>query len=340
MKYPGVDELIIGPSRAMHSLREAIRRAAPRRGPVLIQGATGAGKELVAQGLHAESGRSGSFVAFNIAAIPESLFESELHGHVRGAFSGAIRDRAGLLRRAVGGTAFMDEIGELPTHLQARLLRVIDTQEVWPVGADSGHRVDFRLLTATNRDLAELVRRDVFRADLLFRLRGIQITVPSLADRPDDIVPLAEHFLAGIATECGAADVVLTPGAARQLETYAWPGNVRELRHTLEHAAYLSGGLTITETHVSAALTNLGAEADLLAGAAARERELRDLLDEHAGDVGAVARALGVDRSTAYRRMRRLGIVGTPREVRSESERRLGSRSGRGANCFERPAYT
>lgn len=303
-----LEDLIIGHSAAMTDLRDVIRRAAPRRCPVLIQGPTGAGKELVAQGLHAESGRRGQFVPFNAAAIPEALFESELLGHVRGAFSGAIRDRPGLLRRASCGTAFMDEVGELPVAAQVKLLRVLDSGEVCPVGADSGQRIDFRLVAATNADLAEHVKQGRFRVDLLFRLRGIVITVPALRDHADDVALLAAHFGRAIAAESGGTDIVFTPGAVQRLVAHPWPGNVRELRRSIEYAAFLSDGPTIRESEVMHALAS-GEERDAIAMPNPKEwADLRDLLDAHAGDVNAVAVALGVDRSTAYRRMQRLGI--------------------------------
>lgn len=328
MTHLRVDELIMGHSSAMRALRDAVRRAAPRNGPVLIEGPTGAGKELVAQGLHAESGRAGPFVPFNVAAIPEGLFESELLGHVRGAFSGAIRDRPGLLRRAARGTAFMDEVGELPLAAQAKLLRVLDTREVWPVGADSGERVDFRLVTATNADLTDAVASGRFRTDLLFRLRGILIPVPALWEHREDIPVLAAHFGRMVAAECGEADLVLSPGALRRLGAHSWPGNVRELRRVIEHAAFLAGGPFVSETHVLQALTpdtpGHGRSTHAGPGSAAR-CEMLALLDACGGDVTTVARLLGIDRSTAYRRIRRLGIVVHQTAPRQKSRREPGT---------------
>lgn len=308
MIHARLEELIIGRSPHMEGLRDTIRRAAPRSCPVMILGPTGAGKELVAQGLHAESGRRGQFVPFNAAAIPEPLFESEVLGHVRGAFSGAIRDRPGLLRRAHCGTAFMDEVGELPMSVQAKLLRVLDSGEVCPVGADSGQRVDFRLVAATNADLPSHVKQGRFRIDLLFRLRGIVITVPALRDHPEDIGLLAAHFARVIAAEPGGTDIIFTPTAVQCLTAHGWPGNVRELRRTIEHAAFLADGPTIRERDVMHALAS-GGEHDPIPLRDPTDRfALLDLLEAHSGDVSAVAGALGVDRSTAYRRMQRLGI--------------------------------
>lgn len=307
-----LDELLLGQSHVMQALRDAIRRAAPFGTPVLVQGPTGAGKELVAQGLHVESGRRGPLVPANVAALSESLFESEMFGHVRGAFSGAISSRPGLFRHAAHGTAFLDEIGELSTSAQVKLLRVLDTGEVRPVGADAACRVDFRLVAATNVDLPLAVVHGRFRADLLYRLRGIIITVPSLSEHPEDIPALAARFARGAEGGWTEGDLSFTVGALDRLQQHSWPGNVRELRRTIESAAYLSDGRIITEQHVLAAL----ASAVPLPLNSAKHPQtdpeylrMQELLREHAGDVTEVARALGVDRSTAYRRIQRLGIV-------------------------------
>ncbi|MGI8546482.1 MAG: sigma 54-interacting transcriptional regulator [Gemmatimonadaceae bacterium] len=308
MIHARLEELIIGRSSVMEELRDAIRRAAPRSCPVLIQGPTGAGKELVAQGLHTESGRRGQFVPFNAAAIPESLFESELLGHVRGAFSGAIRDRPGLLRRAGYGTAFMDEVGELPLLAQAKLLRVVDTREVLPVGADVGQHVNFRLVVATNVDLNAAVQQGRFRADLLFRLRGIVITVPPLRDHREDVGLLASHFVRIIAADAGSPSMILTTAALRGLTEHDWPGNVRELRQTIEYSAFLADGPVISELHVARALGCNGHPVARAAPDLIEREKLVGLLTAHAGSVSKVALALGVDRSTAYRRMQRLGV--------------------------------
>lgn len=306
-----LDELIIGTSPVMQELRDAVRRAAIRGGPVLIQGPTGAGKELVANGLHSESRRRGRFVACNAAAIPEGLFESEVMGHVRGAFTGAMRDRQGLLRRANHGTLFLDEIGDLNMSAQAKLLRVIDTREVWPVGADSGEQIDFHLVAATNVDLAAAERQGRFRKDLLFRLRGIPIFVPPLRDHLEDIGQLSTHFVQNAAKALNAIPMQLTSKAVGRLERHDWPGNVRELKQAIECASFLSDGLTITDAHIEQALkgnnyrlADISPVMDLI-----HRQELSALLTEHAGDVRAVARALGITRSTAYRRMHRLGLA-------------------------------
>ena len=233
-------------------------------------------------------------------------------GHVRGAFTGAVRDRPGLLRLANHGTVFLDEVGDLYASAQAKLLRVLDTREVWSVGADSGERVDFRFIAATNVDLSRAVDLGRFRDDLLFRLQGLVIHVPALRDHPEDIGELAVHFANIIATESRKMAVTLTHKAMERLERYGWPGNVRELRRTIEYIAFQSDGSVITENDVARALSrseNLHAASPRHPSYVSHRRELLALLATHGGDVRAVARALGVTRSTAYRRMHRLGIV-------------------------------
>lgn len=306
-----LDELIVGTSAAIRELRDAVRRAAVLGGPVLIQGPTGAGKELVAYGLHAASGRRGRFVACNAAAIPDGLFETEIMGHVRGAFTGAMRDRQGLIRRAKHGTLFLDEIGDLHVSAQAKFLRVIDTQEVWPVGADVGEHIDFHLVAATNVDLVTAERQGRFRKDLLFRLRGIPIFVPALRDHLEDIGQLSTHFVQNAAKVLNATPMQLTTKAVERLERHDWPGNVRELKQTIEFASFLAEGVRITDAHIEQALkgnddrlADLSPVKDLM-----HRQELSALLTEHSGDVSAVARALGITRSTAYRRMHRLGLA-------------------------------
>jgi len=311
MTVTRLDDLIIGVSPAMQELRDAIRRAANLDGPVLIQGPTGAGKELVANGLHSESRRPGKFVACNAAAIPEGLFESEMMGHVRGAFTGAMRDRQGLVRRANHGTLFLDEIGDLNISGQAKLLRVLDTREVWPVGADSCEKVNFRLVAATNVDLAVAEIQGRFRRDLRYRLRGLVIMVPALRDHVEDVGRLAAHFVTTMAKESHTAALALTTKAVNQLERHDWPGNVRELKQTIERALFLADGSSITDAHVARAVADnehSGAGA-LSAPDMLHRKKLMELLTRHGGNVDAVAAALGITRSATYRRMHRLGVA-------------------------------
>ncbi len=228
---------MIGKSEAMAGVREAIERAARRwETCVVITGETGTGKEVIAQTIHGASGRRGRFVAVNCAAIAETLAESELFGHVRGAFTGASESRAGLIRAADGGTAFLDEIGEASAGMQAKLLRVIEEKRVVAVGTEGGVAVDVRFIAATNRDLREEMEAGRFRADLYYRLAGMEIVAPPLRERGGDIGELAEYFLAG--TGRGRR---WTAGALAALAEYEWPGNVRELKNAVERMAQGEG---------------------------------------------------------------------------------------------------
>ena len=231
----------------MRQLREQVAMAAPTNGRVLIFGDNGTGKELVARTIHALSRRrTGPFVEVNCAAIPEELIESELFGHVKGAFTGAVGDRRGKFELADGGTIFLDEIGDMSVKTQAKVLRVLQEQVVEPVGGTSGVRVDVRVLAATNKELPAEIRAGRFREDLYFRLNVIPIFVPPLRDRKDDIPLLAEHFMAGFAREYGRRTKTLDPGAVAALQEYPWPGNVRELRNVIERLVIMVPGDTIS----------------------------------------------------------------------------------------------
>ena len=220
--------------------------AAPTNGRVLIYGENGTGKELVARTIHALSRRRNSaFVEVNCAAIPEDLIESELFGHVRGAFTGAVADRRGKFELADGGTIFLDEIGDMSLKTQAKVLRVLQEQTMEPVGGTASIRVDARVLAATNKDLQTEIRGGRFREDLYFRLNVIPIFVPALRDRQEDIPLLAEHFMAGFAREYGRRVKKFEPGAVAVLQQYAWPGNVRELRNVIERLMIMVVGDSI-----------------------------------------------------------------------------------------------
>jgi DNA-binding NtrC family response regulator len=230
------EDLIIGESAAVHQIRALIAKLAPTTLPVLIQGPTGSGKELVAQAIHRLSGRSGPLVAVNVCAISDTMFEDALFGHVRGAFSSAIADRAGFLAEADHGSLFLDEIASLPLPTQAKLLRAIETGEFRPVGARHDVRSDFRVIAAANEDVRALAAAERFRPDLLHRLSGAVIRVPGLDARPDDIPALARHF-AGQLSSANGVPIRLNDAAIRMLQNRAWPGNVRELKHVVECAA-------------------------------------------------------------------------------------------------------
>ncbi len=232
---------MIGDSLPMRELFALISRVASSDVPVLIQGETGTGKELVAKALHAESRRATKpLLAENCAAVPENLLESELFGHKKGSFTGAVEDRAGHFVVADGGTVFLDEIGDMPLPMQAKLLRVLQNGEVRPVGSNVTRKVDVRIVAATHRDLPEAVRGGTFREDLLFRLNVITLYLPPLRERAGDIALLARGLLPGIIAEVGR-EVALSAEAVEALQSWTWPGNVRELENELRRAVALSG---------------------------------------------------------------------------------------------------
>jgi DNA-binding NtrC family response regulator len=234
---------MIGTSRRMQQLYRLARLVAPRDTAVLIVGGTGTGKELVARGIHALSRRSrGPFVVVNCAAIPESLLEAELFGFARGAFTGAFQSRLGRIHAAHGGTLLLDEVGELPLSMQAKLLRFVQEGEVQRLGSADLFRVDARLIAATNADLLQRVREKQFREDLYYRLAVFPLSLPSLANRPEDILPLAQHFLAALCAQAGVPRKMFSAEAAALLRKYSWPGNVRELQHWIERAFVMAEG--------------------------------------------------------------------------------------------------
>lgn len=234
-------------SLAMRRVVETVAVVAPSSAPVLVSGESGVGKEVVAQLIHQWSTRHGGpLVAANCAGLPETLIESELFGHTRGAFTGAGEARQGFFRAAQGGTLFLDEIGELPLHLQPKLLRALESGQITPVGSDAPVTVDTRLVAATNRDLGEAVREGRFRDDLYYRINVVELVVPPLRERHEDILPLARKF----ATEFAGAPVRLSPQAIQCLLAYAWPGNVRELRNAIQRACLLCRGDVILPEHL------------------------------------------------------------------------------------------
>lgn len=297
-------------SRSMHRLVSGLRKIAHSEVPILITGESGTGKEMVARAI-AQAGPRASrpFVAENCAALPESLLESELFGHTRGAFTGAIRDRVGLFELADGGTLFLDEVGEMPLSMQAKLLRVLQDGMVRRVGSEKGRRVDVRLVTATHRSLSELVRAGRFREDLFYRLNVIPLAIPPLRERKEDILPLVRHFIARYAKD---RVIKIAPGAARALLDYDWPGNVRQLENEVRRL------LVFVEREITAADLALSASSS---GAEDKQLGLRErvdalekslvlaALDEHGGNRTKVAEALGLSRQGLLKMMRRLGIA-------------------------------
>ena len=319
---------MVGESYAMAQLREQIAMAAPTNGRVLIYGENGTGKELVARSVHALSRRrSGPFVEVNCAAIPEELIESELFGHTKGAFTGAVTDRRGKFEVADGGTLFLDEIGDMSLKTQAKVLRALQEQVVEPVGGATSVRVDVRVLAATNKELTGEIRAGRFREDLYFRLNVIPIFVPPLRDRPEDILMLAEHFMTELAGEYGRRPKKFDAGAAAGLRSYRWPGNVRELSNVIERLMIMVRGETITLGDLSF-LEGAVAGADEARGPAVPLHEARDQFEREyilralatqQGNISRTAEALGVERSNLYRKMRAFGIA-PARRVDGEEE--------------------
>jgi two-component system, NtrC family, response regulator AtoC len=240
----------VGTSRPMQDLYELLQQVAPTRSSIFIVGETGTGKELVARAIHVASGRSGLFVPINCAAIPADLLESELFGHVKGAFTGAVRDRIGKCELASGGTLFLDEITEMPIGLQAKLLRVLQESVIDKVGGNVATPVDLRVVAATNREPQQSVDAGTLRRDLYFRLNVVRVDVPLLRNRRDDIPLLVDYFINKYSVELSRSPPTLSPEALAILENYAWPGNVRELENLIERAIVLCRGEVITAAHL------------------------------------------------------------------------------------------
>jgi DNA-binding NtrC family response regulator len=296
----------------MTRVYKAIAHVAPLMTSVLIQGETGTGKELVARAIHDAGGRSqGPYVAINCPSLPEGLLESELFGHVRGAFTGASADRPGLFEAAHEGTILLDEIGDMPLAVQAKLLRVLETSEVRRVGSSSVQRVDVRVLAATNRDLERAARSGEFREDLLYRLNAVTIHVPPLRERREDIPLLVQHFLRQFAG--GSPRGV--PQVSEVVRRHSWPGNVRELAHVIERAVALSRGMRIEAEDLPSVIRH-GADrrsevpANSLQTLDEVERaHILSVLKSVAGVRRRAAAILGIDRKTLYRKLLRYGLV-------------------------------
>ncbi len=324
-------DLLVGDSGVIRTLHALIRLTAPRRSTVLITGESGTGKEMVARAIHMASGRPGaSMVAVNCAAIPENLVESELFGHVRGAFTGAANDRAGRFEQAQRGTIFLDEIGEVPLEIQPKLLRVLQEREVQRVGSSAPIQVDARVIAASNRDLEQAAADRLFREDLLYRLNVVPILVPPLRERRSDIPLLATHFIEKVCLREGLGSKNLSADALRRLQDYDWPGNIRQLEHTIEMAVTLSGTRSrlysgdiqlpgrraASAQRASAMGANPGAEGDSSAPlnlektvSRFEQMLIQEALQHHGGNKAKAASFLGVPRTTLMYKLRNSAAV-------------------------------
>jgi DNA-binding NtrC family response regulator len=316
---PGAFGTMVGHSRAMREVFEAVQRVAPTEATVLIVGETGTGKELIARAVHDLSERAGGpFIPVNCASLAEGVLESELFGHVRGAFTGAVADRSGLFAAARGGTIFLDEVGDVSLSLQQRLLRVLQEREVLPVGAVRAEAVDVRVVAATHRSLRDEVERGRFREDLFYRLNVFQIHVPPLRARPSDIPLLVEAAL-GRVRERGPSlpAVAFSPLAMRLLRAHDWPGNVRELFSVVESAAIRAGGVRIEAQHLPPEIRDphgatLGDDRRYRPVSPEEERSaIVAALEEADGSRTRAAEILGMSRTTLWRRMKDFGLGGT-----------------------------
>jgi two-component system response regulator HydG len=312
---PGIPRPV-GTSKPWLDVLHLAETVAPTESTVLIQGESGTGKEIIARYLHDLSARSdAAFLSINCGALPETLLESELFGHVRGAFTGAVRDRVGLFGAASGGTFFLDEIGETTPATQVKLLRALQHREVIPVGASEAVPIDTRLIAATNRDLDEEIRAGRFRSDLFYRLNVIAIHLPPLRQRSEDVPVLADHFLSRIAAARNEAAKRLTPEAVAVLQAYSWPGNVRELENAMERAVVLTNGTEIRADALPKAVTEQRTEPLVsprtpptpTLEAIERAYIMWVLHNEH-GNKSRTAEVLGIDPSTLYRKLGRYGL--------------------------------
>jgi DNA-binding NtrC family response regulator len=310
---------IIGQSHAMKSVFEIIKRVATSDGTVLITGKSGTGKELVARAIHYNSNRSAKrFVTVNCGAIVETLFESELFGHKKGSFTGATSDKEGLFKVADGGTVFLDEVSEIPLHLQVKLLRAIEQKEITPVGMTDSFHVNVRIIAATNRDLRKEIEAGKFREDLYYRLNVVEIHLPSLSERPDDIPILANHFLEEYRKQMGRPIKGISNEAMAALMRYQWKGEIRELENVIERAVIFCDKDFIGLEHLPEYIRPVNGE--VVVPFAGGTRSLRDavkqfersyimrMLEEHERDKERTAKALGVSLSSLYRKMDELGI--------------------------------
>jgi len=302
----------VGSSAAMRKVYEAILKVARTDANVLILGENGTGKELVARALHRNSARSKEvFISVDMGAISESLFESELFGHVRGAFTDAVSDRAGRFEIASGGTLFLDEIANLSLQMQSKILRAIETKQIARVGSSKAIPLDIRLLCATNMDLSEMLDRNEFRQDLLYRINTVEIHLPPLRERGEDLQLLAEHFLKIYCRKYHRPPKSISPATMNKLTKYRWPGNVRELQHCIERAVILSEGQVLQPEDflfAAAAAEDEGIVFDSYNLDLVEKTVIRRAIDKHKGNISRAADELGLTRASLYRRLEKYGL--------------------------------
>jgi two-component system NtrC family response regulator len=304
---------LVGSNEAMGRVRQLISKVAPTGSTVLILGETGTGKELVARALHEQSARSDKpFVPVNCGALPETLIESELFGHRKGAFTGADEHRVGLFEVAHGGTIFLDEIGELPKSMQAKLLRVLESGEIRRIGDNESRQIDVRVICATHRNLSEMVEEGEFREDLMYRINTFEIQLPPLRLRMDDIPELADHLYRRFRPATPLACELFTPEALTALKSHTWPGNVRELANVIEHATILCDEPPITPEHLPRMLNARSVRFPELGPISLRDLEMEAIhqaLDRHEGNKAVAAEELGVSLKTLYNKLNQTQLV-------------------------------
>lgn len=306
--------MLWGGSEAMTRIRQIVDKVAVTDANILITGENGTGKDILAREIHRLSlRRNEPFVGVNVGAIPDTLFESELFGHVKGAFTDARSDHEGKFETASGGTLFLDEIGNLPQHLQAKLLTALQNRSVMPLGSNTPREVDIRLISATNRDLQAMVAEGTFRQDLLYRINTIHIELPPLRQRKEDIMPLAEMFLSRYASKYGKEGMVFAAATAERLTSRRWEGNVRELQHAVEKAVIMSDSAIIRPDAFPEAESHAASDDRDHAGSDStleemERRMIRQAIASHNGNLTLVAQQLGITRQTLYNKIKRYGL--------------------------------
>jgi DNA-binding NtrC family response regulator len=300
--------VFIGESAPMQEVVRSIRKVAPTDANVMITGENGTGKELVARMLHRESKRSGEvFVSVDLGALSPTLFESELFGHVKGAFTGAGTDRTGRIQSSIGGTLFLDEIGNLSLSLQSKLLAVLQQREITPIGSNRVVPVDFRLITATNKDPFQLAGEQLFREDLLYRINTISINLPPLRERGDDVIILTEYFLERFARKYDKPGLEIGHKTLDVLKVHQWPGNIRELQHAVEHAVIMCEKNILSPGDFNLRLDKLSGQASLNLEEV-EKHTIEEALNKHQGRLNETFKELGISRTTLYLKMKKYGL--------------------------------